>query len=163
MFMYIYYIYETLYICKTMCKTETHSPVVPAGVMFLKYSTTSSLSQRLASFTKDWILFLVSGSGCSREAWSNWRVSVSCLTTCFASQDLDERCSKILLLVANPSSGFPRIKTVAIKPCRHTSVCLKKRRKGKYIYFSLYLLVIWEISDAIMFKTVKDLHPGVIS
>lgn len=133
--MYIYYIYETLYICKTKCKTETHSPVVPAGVMFLKYSTTSSLSQHLASFTKDWILFLVSGSGCSREAWSNWRVSVSCLTTCFASQDLDERCSKILLLVANPSSGFPRIKTVAIKPCRHRSVCLKKRRKGKYIYF----------------------------
>ena len=47
---------------------KTHSPVVPAGVISLKYFTTSSLCERLASLVKKRIHFFVSWFGCSSEA-----------------------------------------------------------------------------------------------
>ena len=47
---------------------KTHSPVVPAGVISLKCSTTSSLSERLASLVKERIHFFASWFGCSSEA-----------------------------------------------------------------------------------------------
>ena len=47
---------------------KTDSPVVPAGVISLKYFTTSSLSERLASLVKERIHFLASWFGFSSEA-----------------------------------------------------------------------------------------------
>ena len=47
---------------------KTDSPVVPAGVISLKYFTTSSLFERLASLVKERIHFLVLWFGCSSEA-----------------------------------------------------------------------------------------------
>ena len=47
---------------------KTDSPVVPAGVISLKYFTTSSLSERLASLVKERMHFLASWFGCSSEA-----------------------------------------------------------------------------------------------
>ena len=47
---------------------KTDSPVVPAGVISLKYFTTSSLSERLASLVKERIHFFASWFGCSSEA-----------------------------------------------------------------------------------------------
>ena len=47
---------------------KRHSPVVPAGVISLKCSTTSSLSERLASLVKERIHFFSSWFGCSSEA-----------------------------------------------------------------------------------------------
>lgn len=47
---------------------NTYSPVVPAGVISLKYFTTSSLSERLASLVKERIHFFASRFGCSSEA-----------------------------------------------------------------------------------------------
>ena len=47
---------------------KTDSPVVPAGVISLKYFTTSSLSERLASLVKERIHLFASWFGCSSEA-----------------------------------------------------------------------------------------------
>ena len=47
---------------------KRHSPVVPAGVISLKCSTTSTLSERLASLVKERIHFFSSWFGCSSEA-----------------------------------------------------------------------------------------------
>ena len=72
------------------------SPVVPAGVISLKCSNTSSLFESLAALAKQRINCLVSGPGSSREAWSGCRVSCSWRTTCLASDDWHKRDSWIL-------------------------------------------------------------------
>ena len=66
------------------------SPVVPAGEMFLKHLTTSSLPDRLASLAKQRIQFLVSSSGFSREAWG-LRLPLNWFTISLESHDCDKR------------------------------------------------------------------------
>ena len=48
---------------------QVHLPVVPAGVISLKYLTTSSRSERFASVARQRIHFVVSGPGSLRETW----------------------------------------------------------------------------------------------
>ena len=48
---------------------HVHLPVVPAGVISLKYLTTSSRSERFASVARQRIHFVVSGPGSLRETW----------------------------------------------------------------------------------------------
>ena len=75
-----------------ICDCED-SPVVPAGVISLKCSSTSSLFESLAVLARQRINCLVSGPGSFSEAWSGCRVSCSWRTTSLASDVWHKRDS----------------------------------------------------------------------
>ena len=94
-------------------------PVVPAGVTSLKRLTTSSLLEHLAFRARQRTILLVSGSGCSRQDWSNCRSSWSRFTTSCASHDCDKRatsteedkaraCPSLVSIPCGSGSGFSK-------------------------------------------------------
>lgn len=81
-----------------------NSPVVPAGTMVLKYSTTSNLFSDLAVFAKQRIHCLVSGFGLANATGFNCKLSPNWTTTSLGLHDwawMDFRTS------AGRASDFP--------------------------------------------------------
>ena len=56
---------------------QANLPVVPAGVISLRYLTTSIRFESLAATAKQRIILVVSGVGCSKSVWAKCRFSLS--------------------------------------------------------------------------------------
>ena len=84
-------------------------PVVPAGMISLKYLTTSVLTRSLASLVRQRIHFSVSGFGSSSEASSSCRLWSNLSITSFGGSDVNWRDSLTLWGKTRDSYPFPKI------------------------------------------------------